>query len=66
MTKKPVLLRGMALSAGYLWAAIRRAERPIPRELLDFRRKEQMDELARRFLRRPAPQAERPAATHIS
>jgi biofilm PGA synthesis N-glycosyltransferase PgaC len=51
MTKKPLVVRGMALVAGYLWAAMRRAERPVSPELSAFRRKEQIDHLAKVLLR---------------
>ena len=46
MTKKPLVVRGLALVAGYLWAAIKRAERPVSPELRAFRRKEQLKHLA--------------------
>jgi glycosyltransferase involved in cell wall biosynthesis len=36
---------GLALLAGYCWAALRRIERPVSRELIRFRRKEQMKKL---------------------
>jgi glycosyltransferase involved in cell wall biosynthesis len=51
MTKKPLVVRGTALVAGYLWAAMQRAERPVSPELRAFRRKEQMDHLAKVLLR---------------
>jgi poly-beta-1,6-N-acetyl-D-glucosamine synthase len=57
MTKKPLLVRGLALIAGYLWAAIQRAERPVSSELRAFRRKEQMDHLVNLITRRTAHQA---------
>jgi hypothetical protein len=38
------------LAAGYLWALIRRKERPVSPELLAFTRGEQMQRL-RRFLK---------------
>jgi biofilm PGA synthesis N-glycosyltransferase PgaC len=50
ITRKPFVIRGLALIAGYLWAAIQRAERPVSPELRALRRKEQMDHLAN-FLR---------------
>jgi hypothetical protein len=46
MTKKPLLVRGLALMTGYLWAAMRRVDRPVSAELRAFRRKEQMRHLA--------------------
>ncbi len=47
MTKRPRIVRGIALIAGYVWAAIQRAERPVSPELRAFRRKEQMSHLAK-------------------
>jgi glycosyltransferase involved in cell wall biosynthesis len=66
MTKKPYILRGIAISTGYLWAAIKHAERPISHDLLLFRRKEQMDQLARFLKRRITTRADRTPATHTS
>ncbi len=51
MTKRPLVLRGLALMAGYLWAATRRVDRPVSAELRAFRRKEQMDYLAQVLFR---------------
>ncbi len=45
MGKKPVLLGGLALLAGYVWAALRRVRRAVSPELLQFHRKEQMKKL---------------------
>jgi poly-beta-1,6-N-acetyl-D-glucosamine synthase len=45
MTQRPVLLGGLALGTGYFWAAVQRLERPIPREMVVFRRHEQMQRL---------------------
>jgi biofilm PGA synthesis N-glycosyltransferase PgaC len=42
-TKQPI--EGFALLSGYCWAAIRRIERPVSRELLRFHRREQMKRL---------------------
>ena len=41
-TKKPYLLEGIALYAGYLSASIRQMKRPISDELMRFHRKEEM------------------------
>jgi glycosyltransferase involved in cell wall biosynthesis len=38
-------LDGLALLGGYSWAALRRIERPVSRELMRFHRKEQMKKL---------------------
>ncbi len=45
MTKKPVLLGGIALLLGYVWAALRRANRVVSPELMRFHRHEQMEKL---------------------
>jgi hypothetical protein len=47
MTKRPWAVRGLAILAGYMWAATSAAERPVGKELRAFRRKEQMQQLAR-------------------
>jgi glycosyltransferase involved in cell wall biosynthesis len=45
MTKRPVLIDGLALLSGYCWAAIRRTKRPVSPELMRFHRREQMKKL---------------------
>jgi glycosyltransferase involved in cell wall biosynthesis len=45
LAKKPYLIGGLALLAGYLWAAVRRVKRPIPPELVRFNRAGQMKKL---------------------
>jgi glycosyltransferase involved in cell wall biosynthesis len=45
MTKKPYLVDGVALGSGYIWAFLRRVERPVSKELMGFHRKEQMQKL---------------------
>lgn len=42
MQKKPYILGGLFLFSGYLWAFLSRDEKPINRDLIEFRRKEQM------------------------
>ena len=49
MTRKPFVVRGFVLFAGYLWALVKRAERPVSRELVEFRKKEQMSRLKNFF-----------------
>jgi len=49
MSKKPLVIGGLALASGYVWALARRVERPIPPETVAFRRREQMQRL-RNFL----------------
>jgi glycosyltransferase involved in cell wall biosynthesis len=45
MTKRPYLVDGIAVGLGYVWALLRRAERPVSKELMRFHRKEQMQKL---------------------
>jgi glycosyltransferase involved in cell wall biosynthesis len=45
MTKPPVFMGGLALLSGFCWAALRRIERPVSRELMQFHRREQMKKL---------------------
>ena len=45
MSKRPLLLGGLALGAGFLSAAIRRVERPVSADLMQFHRREQMAKL---------------------
>lgn len=44
-TKQPYVFGGLALGAGYCWAFLRRASRPVSRELIAFHRQEQMVKL---------------------
>jgi poly-beta-1,6-N-acetyl-D-glucosamine synthase len=55
MTKKPMVLGGLMLVSGYLWALIRRVERPVSPELVAFYRREQMQRLRRFFKGRDIP-----------
>src|SRR6266403_1566824 len=45
MVKPPYIVEGFALGLGYAWAAVRRAKRPISKELMTFHRREQMRKL---------------------
>jgi glycosyltransferase involved in cell wall biosynthesis len=47
MTRKPLIIGGVALGAGYAWALIRRSEMPVSRELVTFTRREQLVRLKR-------------------
>jgi glycosyltransferase involved in cell wall biosynthesis len=49
MTKRPYLVGGLMLLAGYVAASVRRIERPVSNELVKFRRREQMQRL-KKFL----------------
>jgi glycosyltransferase involved in cell wall biosynthesis len=46
MTKKPFVIGGLALLAGYAWAALTRTKRPVSPELIRFHRRDQMQKLA--------------------
>ncbi len=50
MTLPPLGFGGLALGTGYCWALLRRVERPVSRDLIDFHRREQMQRL-KKFLR---------------
>jgi glycosyltransferase involved in cell wall biosynthesis len=58
MRQKPYVLRGLALAAGYLWAVVRRADRPVSRELMQFYRREQMQRLKKYFTRATSSSAD--------
>lgn len=45
MGRKPYIVGGLGLFLGYVWAILKREERPISKELMEFHRKEQMDRL---------------------
>jgi glycosyltransferase involved in cell wall biosynthesis len=45
MTRRPYLVKGALLFAGYSWALLTRVERPISAELLRFNRREQLERL---------------------
>jgi poly-beta-1,6-N-acetyl-D-glucosamine synthase len=49
MTLPPLAFGGLALGTGYFWALLRRVERPVSRDLIDFHRREQMQRL-KKFL----------------
>lgn len=48
MKYRPYIIGGLALGAGYLAAASRRHERPVPPELVAFIRREQMERLLKK------------------
>jgi hypothetical protein len=54
MTKPPYVVGGIALLAGYVSAGARRVDRPVPSELVRFRRVEQMHRLKTFFAGRAA------------
>lgn len=54
MSRKPVVIGGSLLLAGYLWAMLKRVPTPVSPEFVRFRRKEQMQwlsEYCRKLLR---------------
>jgi len=59
MTRRPFLVGGLALGAGYFWAAIRRVERPLPPEFQAFHRREQMRRMKKFLALKPAQGGER-------
>jgi hypothetical protein len=44
-TKRPYAVAGLSLLCGYCWAALRRIDKPVSRELMRFHRREQMRKL---------------------
>jgi len=52
MIKKPYIIGGSFLLFGFAWAAVKRVDRPISKELMDFHRKEQMHRLKAFFRKR--------------
>jgi poly-beta-1,6-N-acetyl-D-glucosamine synthase len=51
MTRKPYVAGGLTLLAGYTYGSLTARDRPVSRELVDFRRREQMRRLKDRFAR---------------
>ena len=45
MTKSPFFIGGLMLLSGYVWASVRRMQRPVSNELVQFYRREQMERL---------------------
>jgi glycosyltransferase involved in cell wall biosynthesis len=45
MSKRPYILGGLVLGAGYLWALVQHVGGPIPPQMVAFRRREQMQRL---------------------
>ncbi len=50
-TRPPLIIGGIMLLAGYLWGALRRVAREVPKEVVNFQRREQMQRL-RQFIAR--------------
>lgn len=51
MSRKPYLIGGAILLFGYIWAVIKHAPKPISKEFVDFRGKEQMKWLKEYFFK---------------
>jgi hypothetical protein len=49
INKKPILIGGTTLMAGYIYAGIRRTKRPVSPEMIRFHRREQMRKLGTIF-----------------
>jgi glycosyltransferase involved in cell wall biosynthesis len=45
MTNRPFVVGGLTLGAGYIWAMVRRVERPVTPGMVAFRRRDQMRRL---------------------
>jgi biofilm PGA synthesis N-glycosyltransferase PgaC len=45
MTKTPFFFGGLMTGAGYAWSLVRRVERPVSREMVEFCKREQMQRL---------------------
>jgi biofilm PGA synthesis N-glycosyltransferase PgaC len=63
MSKKPYVIGGLMLLAGYVISGIRRAERPVSKELIEFRRREQMVRLRKFLTGGKSPQPHSPAGS---
>jgi biofilm PGA synthesis N-glycosyltransferase PgaC len=61
MSKKPRVMGGLALGAGYLWSWVQRVPRPVSEELIAFHRREQMQRLKQKFI--PASHVDRSIAS---
>jgi glycosyltransferase involved in cell wall biosynthesis len=46
MRQRPIVIGGLALSAGYFWSMIRRVPRPVSNDLIAFTQREQMQRLS--------------------
>jgi biofilm PGA synthesis N-glycosyltransferase PgaC len=65
MTRRPLVIGGLMMLAGYFWSTIRRVARPVSRELVEFRRREQMARL-RQFVARGGFLRSAPAPNEIA
>jgi glycosyltransferase involved in cell wall biosynthesis len=49
MTKRPFVVGSLMTACGYIWATVKRVERPVPQEMVEFCRREQMQRLRALF-----------------
>jgi glycosyltransferase involved in cell wall biosynthesis len=49
LAKPPLVIRGIALGTGYVWAAARKMEHPVSDDFVRFHRREQMQRLRDKF-----------------
>lgn len=57
--RTPLIVRGLALGAGYFGAMVRQVKRPVPAEIQAFHRQEQMRRLKKLLTRKPTLRAGR-------
>jgi len=57
LTKRPFILGGVMILAGYCWSMIRRMKRPVSTDFVQFRRREQMQRLRRLLTERLSSRA---------
>ena len=55
MAKRPYVIGGLALLAGYAWCWVRRTERPVSQQLMQFHRGEQLARLRALLTRQVRP-----------
>jgi hypothetical protein len=55
MTNKPLIVGGFALMLGYMCACLSRQPNPIPRELREFHRREQLERIRRMLSAKKTP-----------
>jgi hypothetical protein len=55
MAKRPYVIGGLALIAGYAWCWVRRTERPVSQQLMQFHRGEQLARLRALLTRQVRP-----------
>lgn len=61
LTKQPLIVGSVVLLSGYVWAFVRRVDRPVSPEFVAFQRREQMQRLRKLFTRRAPAAVEQPS-----